>query len=54
MQSQSSISSRRQTGGWAKRFFGPSRQFPDTRPGFESAPRLPVATGGDKEAGEGK
>ena len=54
MQSQSSISSRRQASGWAKRFFGPARQFPEARAGFESLPRTPVAAGGDKEPGEAK
>jgi len=43
MLSQASISSRRQAGTWAKRFFGPSRLHPDTPDGREpsdfSAPK---------------
>ncbi|MGE4536162.1 MAG: hypothetical protein AB7D37_03695 [Desulfovibrio sp.] len=52
MLSQASISSRRQAGTWAKRFFGPSRLHPDTPDGRETSDFSAPQTTAPKQPGE--
>ncbi|EFL51507.1 conserved hypothetical protein [Solidesulfovibrio fructosivorans JJ]] len=52
MLSQASISSRRQAGAWAKRFFGPSRLHPDTPDGREAAAFTPPKSPAPQKTGE--